>query len=41
MYPSNNRRVSYATLLPPVRVPLNDRNERKFTYHVEIIHEDI
>lgn len=40
VYPSKNRRVSYAVPLPPARAPLKDRNERNFTDHAEIIHEE-
>lgn len=40
VYMSKNRRVSYAVPLPPARPPLKDRNERNFTDHAEIIHEE-
>lgn len=40
VYKSKNRRVSYAVPLPPARPPLKDINERNFTDHAEIIHEE-
>lgn len=40
VYMSKNRRVSYAVPLPPAGPPLKDRNERNFTDHAEIIHEE-
>lgn len=40
VYPSKNRRVSYAVPLPPARAPLKDIIERNFTDHAEIIHEE-